>query len=234
MTTELARTEPNTLAATEQRQQPPAALAELWSLAKGLAASDIIPDTYRGKTANCLIALQQSQRLGVDVLSVMGGLYLIHGRVSWSGQFLITMINRSKLFSRLDYKLDGKEGTPDRQCCAFATELSTGKVLIGPTVSIKMAELEKWGPKWKSMPEVMLRYRSASLWVKTQCPEVMAGIPDEYESEDAAYSERGAQRFSLPSTKVETLQLPEVTTQPEPKSEPKSESVRMREPGEEG
>lgn len=73
-------------------------------------------------------------------------------------------------------------------CVAFATEKSTGKLLQSPAVSIRMAVQEGWytkdGSKWPSMPELMLRYRAASLWVATFAPEISMGFRTEEEERD--------------------------------------------------
>lgn len=73
-------------------------------------------------------------------------------------------------------------------CVAFATEKSTGRLLQSPVASIRMAIQEGWytkdGSKWPSMPELMLRYRAASLWVATFAPEISMGFRTEEEERD--------------------------------------------------
>lgn len=65
-------------------------------------------------------------------------------------------------------------------CVAYATELATGDKLESPEVSISMAVAEGWytkdGSKWKTMPEVMLRYRAAAFFSRMYCPEVAMGM----------------------------------------------------------
>lgn len=37
---------------------------------------------------------------------------------------------------------------------------------------------------WRSMPDAMFRYRAAALFARTECPEVLQGVRDEYEQQD--------------------------------------------------
>jgi len=73
-------------------------------------------------------------------------------------------------------------------CRAWAIEKATGQRLDGPEVSIQMALDEGWmqkkGSKWRTMPEVMLRYRSASLFGKLYAPELLMGLQSREELED--------------------------------------------------
>lgn len=67
-------------------------------MAKALSSSTIVPSTFQKNEANCLIAIEQAQRLKVSPLMVMQNLYVIQGRPSWSSKFLIAAINNSGKF----------------------------------------------------------------------------------------------------------------------------------------
>ena len=68
----------------------------------------------------------------------------------------------------------------DFSCIAWATEKASGERLSSPRVSIAMAISDGWygkeGSKWKTMPEIMLRYRAASFFGKLYAPELLMGI----------------------------------------------------------
>lgn len=74
------------------------------------------------------------------------------------------------------------------KCVAWAIEKATGERISSPPVSIEMAVLEGWygkdGSKWKTMPEVMLRYRAASFFGKLYAPELLMGIQTAEEIHD--------------------------------------------------
>ena len=67
-------------------------------MAKALAESTIVPQTYQKNPSNCLIAIEQAQRMNISPLMVMQNLFPIQGKPSWSSKFLIASINASKKF----------------------------------------------------------------------------------------------------------------------------------------
>ena len=149
-------------------------------MAEFLSQSDLVPKDYQKKPANVLIALSMAERMKADPMMVMRNLYVIHGRPSWSSQFLIACANSCGRFSSLQYEFSGTVNADDWSCFAYATELSTNQVVKGPTVSIAMAKAEGWhgknGSKWKTLPELMLTYRAAAFFIRTKAPEVSMGI----------------------------------------------------------
>lgn len=154
-------------------------------IAKALASSALVPKEYQGQSglANVLVAMEIAGRMALSPLQVMQNLHIIHGRPSWSSQFIIAMINGCGRFSPLDYELSGEGET--LSCFAYATELVSGKVLRGPVVTMAMAKREGWatktGSKWVTMPDLMIRYRSAAFWGRLYVPEYLVGMKTQEE-----------------------------------------------------
>src|SRR5690606_41472541 len=71
---------------------------------------------------------------------------------------------------------------------ALAVEKETGEPIESSSVSIEMAVKEGWytknGSKWQTMPEVMLRYRTASFFGKLYAPELLMGLQTVEEAHD--------------------------------------------------
>ncbi len=159
-------------------------------IAKLFASSDITPARYRGKLANCFIAVDMAMRMGANPLMVFQNLYEVHGQPAWSAQFLIATFNKSGRFSALRYEFEGKEGQDNWGCRAVSTELATKEKLTGPLVTIALAKKEGWygknGSKWQSMPELMLRYRAAAWFVRTYAPEIAMGLQTVEEVRDSS------------------------------------------------
>jgi len=174
-----------------------------------LSESDLVPKQFKGNVANCVIALEMANRIGASPLAVMQNLYVVHGKPAWSSQFLIACVNASKRFSPIRYVLSapsenpreitysytvyegqnkktmtGKAMVRDQSCYCWATDI-TGERLTSPTITIEMAVQEGWytkdGSKWKTMQELMLRYRSATLFARLYAPELTMGIHTEDE-----------------------------------------------------
>lgn len=74
---------------------------------------------------------------------------------------------------------DRDRGEDSWGCIAWATD-KTGEALKSPEVTIAMAKEEGWyyrnGGKWKTLPELMLCYRSATLFTRLYAPEIAMGI----------------------------------------------------------
>lgn len=155
-------------------------------MAKGLATSTIVPKEYQQNASNCLVALEQAIRLNVSPMMVMQNLYVIQGRPSWSSKFLIAVINGSGKFDmELQYEeKKDKDGKPF-SCLAWTTK--DGRRIDGMTVDMEMAKAEGWlsknGSKWKTMPQLMLRYRAASFFASLNCPELTLGLYTKEEAE---------------------------------------------------
>ena len=157
-------------------------------IANLLCQSSIVPMNFQGRSnfGNCVIALEMSRRLGMSVLAVMQGMYVVKGRPAWSAQFITSAINCSKLFTRLQFETEG-EGNSLR-CRAWAFERATGKKLLGTWITMDMAQKEGWstkdGSKWRTMPDQMIRYRAAAFFGRLYCPDILMGLyaPDEVET----------------------------------------------------
>ena len=74
-------------------------LSSLEHLAESISRSTIIPQEFRNNTANCLIALEMAHRIGAGVLQVMQSMYIVHGKPSRRGQFIIGAVNSTRRFT---------------------------------------------------------------------------------------------------------------------------------------
>ena len=161
-------------------------------MAKALSESTIVPQTYQKNPSNCLIAIEQAQRMNISPLMVMQNLYPIQGKPSWSSKFLIASINASRKFDmELQYdETKDKDGKP-YSCVAWT--MKNGRRIEGMEVNMQMAKDEGWlgknGSKWKTMPQLMLRYRAASFFSSLNCPELTMGIYTKEEIEDGDFKE---------------------------------------------
>lgn len=232
-------TQTTTLAALQSPRQPDgvrvgfdslAGFEALQRMARLFAASSLVPESFRGNNAlgNAAIALDMANRMGANPLMVMQNLYVVYGRPAWSAKFLIATLNQSGRFSALRYRFQGSEGSDDWGCRAYATELSTGEVLEGPLITIGLAKAEGWygknGSKWRTMPELMLRYRAASWFVSAFAPEIAMGLRTEEEERDAVdYVQQPDGSFApAPEAVTATITTADIAaraTQPAPEPE---------------
>lgn len=163
---------------------------EAWKMAGALAKSQLIPQQFQNKPEDTLIAIEMSQRIGASPFQVLQNLYIVHGKPAWSSQFLIACLNSCGRFSPLHYKMTGEKGTDSYGCVAWAKDLYDSEILESPEVTINMAKKEGWysknGSKWQTMPELMLRYRTATLFARLYAPEITMGMRTEDEIIDVS------------------------------------------------
>ena len=205
---------------------------EVVRAAELLANSNIVPEIYRAviekstgygqnrtttrtenpnAMANCLIALNMSNRMGADPLMIMQNLYLIEGRPAWSSTFIIAGINSCGRFGTLNFEFtelgnrdinyqeakgwgnnktfDSKVANVDEfSCVAWAIDKATGQKVESSPITLELAIKEGWyfknGSKWPTMARQMAMYRAAAFFGRIYAPEVTMGIYTKDEVED--------------------------------------------------
>lgn len=147
---------------------------------KVYASSELVPDMYKVSEknpiekamANCMIAIEMSQRIGASTLMIMQNMDIIYGRPAWRSAFLIATVNTCGRFAPIKYKFEslgmiGKlkiteyvwdnalkrkvpkdkefDGTnlENTQCIAWTTS-ADGDVLESAPITIAMAIEQGW------------------------------------------------------------------------------------------
>ena len=150
-------------------------------IAASLADSALVPNAYRGQAGlpNCIVAIEIANRMGMSPFQVMQNLNVIHGRPSWSSQFIIGLIQGSGRFEGFTYN----ETADSCQCVAVLK--TTREQVSGPKITMDMAKREGWtkNTKWSTMPQTMLRYRAASAFGRFHIPDLILGIQSVEENE---------------------------------------------------
>jgi|TARA_Y100000033_G_C2742369_1_gene109222 hypothetical protein len=150
-------------------------------IAASLADSALVPNAYRGQQGlpNCIVAIEIANRMGMSPFQVMQNLNVIHGRPSWSSQFIIGLIQGCGRFDGFTYN-----ETAD-SCQCFAVLKTSGEQVSGPKITLDMARKEGWtkNTKWSTMPQTMLRYRAASAFGRFHIPDLILGIQSVEENE---------------------------------------------------
>lgn len=165
------------------------ALNKAYKNAMVLAKSDLVPEAYKGRPENILIAMDMASRTGFSLMQIMQNLYIVRNRPSWSGSFCMSAIKACGKYDQVKYVMIG-ESTDDKNFGVYvsAIDKSTGELVKGVTVNWAMVKSYGWdskpGSQWKTAPELMFKYRAAAFFARTECPEVLQGVRDEYEQRD--------------------------------------------------
>ena len=153
--------------------------------AKLLAHSIFFPTDLRGNIADAVVIYDTAKRMGVPVMEVAQSVYIINGRPSFSTAYLVARLNQSGLIKG---PLRTVISEDKQSCYAVAIDAQTGEELQGMTITMQIAKAEGWldkrGSKWKTMPELMLRKRAQSSFIKEFFPQVLFGMQPTEELSD--------------------------------------------------
>lgn len=156
------------------------------------AQSPLIPQHLRNGSpeqamANCYIAMTIADRMGEDRMTVMQNIHIVHGTAGFKASYMIARANASGVFKDgIDWEVDRSDAA-NLRVTAYATLAATGR-RVDFTVDMAMAQAEGWtkNAKYKTMGELMLRYRSGTFLVRLYAPQVMLGYQTVEEREDLA------------------------------------------------
>ena len=168
--TELQKTENNFLKNMETR----------WKIAEFYAAADILPEAFKGKPANVMIAMEGAEQLSranrtITVNTVMQNSIVVKGKLGYYSKFKIALANTS---GKLDKPMEFEVVHDPNNMSVKAIMVIKG-VRHEKIVDIALAKKEGWyarNSKYQSMPDQMLIYRAASMLIDTVIPEVVFGM----------------------------------------------------------
>lgn len=163
-------------------------LPQMMQVAETLSRSSIVPKRFSGDPGGTLLALDIAARMQTNPLMIMQNLYVVQGSPSFSGQFAIAAMRTCKKYRdfRFEY-LNGTDYTGGMRVIGIRADGAPDDV--GTAITPDMPAKFGWGPMWQKMPEQMYRYRAASWFVRTYCPEVLMGLPTSDELDDIAEAE---------------------------------------------
>jgi len=164
--------ETNALATRPALDLSPQTFEQALTFSNYLADSDLVPKDFKGKPANCLIAMQWGAELGLKPLQAMQNLAIINGRPSLWGDAVIALVRGSTLCESVVETDDGntatcivkRRGEPEQKR-TFSMEDARAAGLFG-----------KQGP-WIQYPKRMRQMRARAFALRDVFPDVLRGLP---------------------------------------------------------
>lgn len=163
-------------------------LASQVEYAKLLAASDLLPDAYKGKPANILLAIEYGKTLGITPMAAIQGINVIKGKPTASASLISSLVRLAG--HRLRITSDNTKAV-----CEIIRHDDPDYVFMSvwDMERAKLAGLTA-NPSWQKYPESMMKARAITECARDACPEVLSGV--QYTAE-----ELGAQvADQMPST----------------------------------
>ena len=181
----------------------PQTFEQALTFSKYLADSDLVPKDFKGKPANCLIAMQWGMELGLKPLQALQNLAVINGRPALWGDAVIAIVRGSPLCEYVNESDDGETAT-----CRVKRKGEPEQVRTFSMDDAKKAGLTgKQGP-WTSYPKRMRQMRARAFALRDVFPDALRGMPVAEELMDTPAS--GNERFM---GQADVVQTPAITQQ---------------------
>ena len=162
--------------------QPEAVNARI-QYARALAASNLLPDSYRAQPANVLLAIEYGHALGLEPIAAIQGISVIKGKPTLSADLMAAVVRRAG--HKLRVRQSGMSVT--------ATLIRRDDPDFEYQVTWDQAKAERaglWGQRgpWTQYAEQMLRSRAITEVCRQGASEALSGAiyaPDELATADA-------------------------------------------------
>lgn len=186
----------------QQFDLSPQTFEQALTFSKYLADSDLVPKDFKGKPANCLIAMQWGMELGLKALQAIQNLAIINGRPSLWGDAVIAIVRGSPLCEYVNESDDGETAT-----CRVKRKGEPEQVRTFSMADARAAGLAgKQGP-WTSYPRRMRQMRARAFALRDVFPDVLRGMPI---AEELMDTPAGNERFM---GHADVVQSPAITQQ---------------------
>ena len=156
-------------------------LASQVEYAKLLAASDLLPDAYKGKPANILLAIEYGKTLGITPMAAIQGINVIKGKPTASASLIGSLVRLAG--HRLRITSDNTKAV-----CEIIRSDDPDYIFMSvwDMERAKLAGLTA-NPSWQKYPESMMKARAITECARDACPEVLSGV--QYTAEELGASE---------------------------------------------
>ncbi|MBD3689855.1 hypothetical protein H8R18_01200 [Nanchangia anserum] len=145
-----------------------------------LAKSSLLPEAYRGKPANVLVAVEAGQALGVSPMQAIQSINVIKGRPALSAEFMSALVRRAGHKIRVS-------GNDERAEAVIIRSDDPDYVpdpIVWTMERAQRAGLTK-SDAWRKYPAAMLKARAISEAARTWAPDAISGFsytPEEVDS----------------------------------------------------
>ena len=197
-------------------------LSERMKYAQALAAASLLPESYRGKPANVLLAMEYGAALGLDTVTAIQQVNVINGKPSASAQLIGSLVRRAG--HRLRVTGD------DKRAVAEIVRRDDPDFVFRAEWTIDRASAAGLAGKgtWKQYPAAMLKARAITEVARDACPEALAGVS--YTPEELGDDETPTWTMPEPrepideQVNVETGEIIDAEVVPEPVDEPATDA----------
>lgn len=158
-----------------------ASVPDRMTYAQALAQSGLLPEAYRGRPANVLVALEYGAALGIPPMVSIQQVHIVQGRPVASAQLIGALVRKAGHRLRVT-------GDAMRARCEIIRADDPDFTFVAEW-TIERARDAKLTSKetWRAYPANMLKARAITECARDACPEALAGVS--YTAEELGESE---------------------------------------------
>ena len=143
-------------------------------LADKLSKAELVPQQYRGKPNNILVAIQWGMELGLTPMRALQSIAIINGKASIYGDELLGLVKSHPAFRGCEEKVKDSVAT-----CTIkrdvAGEIEVTERTFSKDDAVKSKLWGKAGP-WQQYPDRMLQMRARGFAIRDAFPDAIKGI----------------------------------------------------------
>lgn len=168
----------------------PTTFAEAIAFAEYISKSDLVPADYRGKPANCFVAMQHGKELGISPMQALQGIANINGRPGVFGDLQLAIVQAhrdyeshkewiegegDKMVAHFQIKRRGHE--LHKETFSVADAKTAGLWDSRPTISVRGGQGTMANPSpWFRYPKRMLKFRARSFGLRDTFADALKGM----------------------------------------------------------
>tara|TARA_R110002167_G_scaffold992_2_gene4351 strand:- start:239 stop:1228 length:990 start_codon:yes stop_codon:yes gene_type:complete len=160
----------------------PSNFKEAMEFSEMLANSQMVPQNFRGKPNDIIVAVQWASEVGLSAMSALQGMAVINGKPSMYGDTLLALVTGHPQYAGHKEWLDGEEAhclikrKVNGEICETERTFSLGDA--------KRAGLANKAGPWKQYPKRMLQMRARGFALRDSFPDALNGILTTEEAQD--------------------------------------------------
>lgn len=157
----------------------PANMEQAMKLAEMMSGAKLVPVHLQGKSADCLLVIEQASRWKMSPFAVAQCTSVIQGKLMYEGKLVAAVVNANGgLEERLsfDYK-----GTGETRAITVSGKFRGEK--DPRTVDVALKDVKTANSMWQKQPDQQLMYSGTRAWARRHAPELMLGVysPEEFD-----------------------------------------------------
>ena len=163
----------------------PQTFKELNEFAQIIAKTDMIPNAYKGKPGDCLVAMMMGHELGLPYLMALQNIATINGKPSIYGDLGLALVRGGGRLESFDEYDQGEALAKEMgRCVVKRLGDKKERVFTFSIADAKRAGL--WGKEgpWSKYPGRMLQMRARAFALRDVFPDVLKGLGLAEEAQD--------------------------------------------------